>query len=176
MPPPAAGFFSVSIGAAGTKRNYYVDVETLFSEEEKGIIQARGLYGHNFTIGPAIPPRSFGHFVGAGWLRGVYRIILVVGVIVAIAYSGALGGLLFFVGIVMGITGFIMDRRGTIEESNPPQTLTLRRLLDNPRITIYAVDPADAKTVDDQLREHLADIKNLIEESAAIRAKETFEL
>jgi hypothetical protein len=165
-----------SAGVSGNKRNYFVDAEILFSEEEKSIIQARALYQHNFSVGPAVPPRTRGHFVGAGLLRAAYRLIIVAGFVLAIAYSGGLGGFLVFIGIAMGVTGFIMDRRGSIEDPDPPQTITIRRLLDSPRISIYALDPADAKAADDLLRQSLSGIKGLLEQSAEIRIKETFEL
>jgi hypothetical protein len=56
------------------------------------------------------------------------------------------------------------------------QKITAGRLLQNPRFTVYAPNPALARSYDDAIRDQLANLKSLISASTDIRAKETFEL
>lgn len=159
-------------GVSGKRRNYFVDCEVLFSEEERATIEARALHQHSFEVGPAEPPRTRKHFIGAGFLRGFAPIIGVVGIV--LAFFSSFGGLLIVIAIGMFIAGFVMDRKPVGELQ--PQRLTLGRLLNNPRFTINAVDPAQAAGIDDELRDTLASIKDRLVANAEVRAKQTFEL
>jgi hypothetical protein len=159
-------------GLAGRQRNYFVDCDIVFSEEERGTITARALQQHSFEVSGAQPPRSKSHYVSAGFLRGLSPIVGIIGII--LAFFSGLGGLLIVLAIGMFIASFVMDRRPPGDAK--PQHLTLGRLLNNPRITIYAYDPADATRIDDELRETLGNIKNRLIINAEVRAKETFEL
>jgi hypothetical protein len=159
-------------GLSGKHRNYFVDCTVQFSEEERATIEARALHQHSFEVGGAQPPRARSHYIGAGFLRGLAPIVGIVGIV--LAFFSAIGGLLIVAAIGMFIAGFVMDRRPAGEAK--PQHLTLGRLLNNPRITIYAYDPAEAARVDDELRETLAAIKDRLIVNAEVRAKQTFEL
>jgi hypothetical protein len=161
-------------GVSGTKRNYFVDCEVQLSEEERAIVRSRALYDHNFIVGGAAPPRSGKHFYGAGVLRGFAPLTMLVGVGFWIFHPPPLGGILFFVGLAMLIAGFVMDRKPVGD--SPEQRITFKRLMEQPRFTIYGVDPANAKRIDDELRQQLAGMKELLVESVEIRAKQTFEL
>lgn len=161
-----------SVGLTGRQRNYFLDCDIVFSEEERATIDARALHQHSFEVSGAQPSRSRSHFIGAGFLRGFAPIVGIIGIV--LAFFSAIGGLLIVAAIGMFIAGFVMDRRPKGEA--PPQHLTLGRLLNNPRITIYAYDPAEAARVDDELRETLTAIKDRLIVNAEVRAKQTFEL
>jgi hypothetical protein len=160
-------------GATGSKRNYFVDCTVQFSEEERAIIQARGLYDHHIVVDSALPPRSGAHFVGAGFLRGFAPITGIAGFVIMF-FSEGLGAFLIFLAIGMFVAGFFMDRRDV--GPGEPQQITMRRLLNNARFSIYAADPASAKVIDADLREKLSNLKSLLTGSAEISAKQTFEL
>ena len=159
-------------GLAGKQRYYFVDCTVQFSEEERATIDARAMHQHSFEVAGSQPPRRRSHFIGAGFMRGLSPIIGLIGIV--LAFFSAVGGLLIVAAIGMFIAGFVMDRRPTGDA--PPQHLTLGRLLNNPRITIYAYDPAEAARVDDELREILGNVKNRLIVNAEVRAKQTFEL
>jgi len=162
-------------GLFGAKRHYYIDGEVLFSEEEKAIIAARGLAKHTLTVDPAVPPPAPVHYMSASLLRGFAPLLLVASCGIGIGLNGPLGDFLAMVAIGMFIASFVIKRKTTIAEQ-PRQVLTLQGLMDYPRVTIYALDPAEAKSTDDGLRSKLAGIKGLLVESTEIRSKETFEL
>lgn len=159
-------------GLTGRQRNYFVDCDILFSEEERATIEARALQQHSFEVTGARPPRSSSHYIGAGFMRGLSPIVGIVGIV--LAFFSGFGGLLIFLAVVMFVAGFVMDRRPAGDAK--PQHVTLGRLVTNPRLTIYAYDPADAARIDDELRETLANIKNRLVINAEVRTKETFEL
>ncbi|HEV2878456.1 MAG TPA: hypothetical protein VGW96_02645 [Candidatus Eremiobacteraceae bacterium] len=161
-----------STGLTGRHRNYFVDCDVLFSEEERATIVARAMQQHSFEVTSARPPRSRSHYIGAGFLRGLSPVVGVVGIV--LAFFSGIGGLLIFLAIVMFVAGFVMDRRPAGEAK--PQHVTLGRLVTNPRLTVYAYDPADAARIDDELRETLANIKNRLIINTEVRAKEPFEL
>jgi hypothetical protein len=161
-----------SAGLTGRQRNYFVDCNVLFSEEERATIGARALHQHSFEVTGARPPRPRAHYIGAGFLRGLAPVVGIAGIV--LAFFSRFGGLMIFLAIAMFIAGFIMDRRPAGDAK--PQHLTLGRLLNNPQITIYAYDPADAARIDDELRETLANIKNRLIVNAEVREKQTFEL
>jgi len=159
-------------GLTGKQRNYFVDCDIRFSEEERATIDARGLHQHSFEVTGAQPPRPRAHYIGAGCLRGFAPIVGLAG-IVLVFFSGV-AGLLIIAAPVMYIAGRIMDRRPPGEAK--PQQVTLGRLLNNPLLTVYAYDPADAGRIDDELRETLGSIKNRLVINTEVRAPQTFEL
>jgi hypothetical protein len=161
-------------GLAGNKRNYFVDCLVELSEEERAIIKARSLYDHYFIAKGAEPPRSTADFIGAGFLKGSAPIIGIIGFVWGIFGGGAPATLMFFGAIGMAVAGFVMDRKPMGEAE--PQTINCRRLLGNPRITIYAPDPAVAKIAEDELTQNLANLKSLITESAEIRGRHSYDL
>ena len=46
----------------------------------------------------------------------------------------------------------------------------------NPAFTVHAWNPAAAKGIEEDIRENLVSLKNIIQNSAQIQAKQTFEL
>jgi hypothetical protein len=161
-------------GVGGNKRNYFVDCLVELSQEERAIIKARSLYDHHFAVDGAEPPRSTTNFIGAGALKGFAPIIGIGGFIWGVFGGGTAAGLLVFGAIGMFIAGFIMDRKPP--GGSEPQTITIRRLISNPRILIYAPDPASAKIVEDELSQNLTNLKSLIAGSAEVRGRHSFEL
>jgi hypothetical protein len=163
-----------SAGLSGNKRHYFVHCSVEFSQEELAIIKARSLYEHHFTVDGAEPPRTEGHAVGAGFLKGIAPLCIVGGFIFGLFGGGVLAGFILFGGIASWIIGFFMDQRPPGEAQL--QNVTIRRLVSNPKFTMFATDPAYAKALEDKLRQDLANLKGLITESAEVRVTQTFEL
>jgi hypothetical protein len=161
-------------GVSRSKRNYFVDCNIQLSEEERAIIRARGLQEHFFTTEGARPPRTSASFAAAPALKGCAPLIGVAGFIWGLFGGGTPAGLMLFGAIGMFAYGFYIDLQpmGAAEE----QTITLGRLLRMPKFSVFAPSPSQAKEIDAQLREKLANVKSNLVASAEIEKKQTFEL
>lgn len=168
-------------GVAGNRRSYFVDCAVTFSEEERAIIKARDLSKHNFTLPAATPLPTKTEFYGYPVLRTAGRLMIAVGFFWGIFTAfqkdaSSLPGPMLFAGIGIEIFGWLktrkVDRRLDIDD----QRVTLGKLMSDGRFTVYAVDPAAAKGVEEQIRAALAGIKQLIQGSAEISSRQTFEL
>ncbi len=72
--------------------------------------------------------------------------------------------------------GIALKRHVHVAEQ-PSQTITLlNRLLTNPSFSVYAIDNARAKVLDEEIREALARLKDGLLVNRDIKAVETFEL
>jgi len=168
-------------GFNGQKRNYFVDCEVLFSEEEQAIIRNRGLGDNYLTTQSAIPTGSgIGDYTFSNTaLRIGARLCVLAGVIAGIAgmFRGGMDGLMMLL-FLAALGLFIFRKVGEKQSvaSYSEQQITVSRLLQIPRFTVYAPNPALAGSYDDAIRQQLTSLKNLITVSADIRAKETFEL
>ncbi len=171
-----------SAGPSGSTKNHFVDCTVEFSEEEKAIIKARDLYNHNFRVGPATPISSQAAFVGAGLLNSLGRLGVLSGVVLGIlsafirGESGTIAGWLLFIGAALWIYAATVMRRQDKRVSEPDQIIKLRNLLDRRRFTVYASSPAQAQTIEEEIRNALTYTKQLLTASAELKAKQTFEL
>lgn len=168
-------------GVTGNRRNYFVDCDVTFSEEERAIIKARDLYQHNFVLPAATPIPTKSEFYGYPVLRVIGRLMIVVGfvwgIVTAFQTNGSsLPGPMFFAGIGIEIFAWLKTRKVDKRLDQPEQRITLRMLLNDGRFTVHASDPAAAKEVEEQIRVSLAGIKLTISGSAEISSRQTFEL
>jgi hypothetical protein len=169
-------------GISGQRRSYFVDCIVEFSEEERAIIKARGLYDHNFTMRASTPLPSQAAFVGTGLLRPIGGLMTIAGPIIGIVggltKSGGegLGYLLLFGGIGLLIYGRSRQRRQDKRLDEPEQRVTVRQLLSRSRFTVNAFDPAHAKAIEDDIRAELVALKDTIRGSAELQSRQTFEL
>lgn len=171
-----------SAGLNGSTKHHYVDCAVEFTEEEKAIIQARDLYNHNFTVGPAIPISSGAAFIGSGLLNSLGRLGVVGGLILGLlspffgGATGTIAGFCIFLGAgAWAYAAFVMRQQNKRVE-NPDQLIKVKDLVDRGRFTVYASSPAGAHAIDDDIRGALANTKQLITASAELKSKETFEL
>jgi hypothetical protein len=161
-------------GIAGNHKECYVDCKVEFSEEERAIIKARDLYGEGFTVRTSTPLPSKAAFFSTNIMRVVGRFMMLGGFILGVA--GTNFGFLFFVGLGLEIWGWIRTRTEDKRFESDEQTVTVKQLLSNPLFTVHAWNAGYAKGVEGDIREHLVGLKNLIMNSAEVRAKQTFEL
>jgi hypothetical protein len=162
-------------GLAGSGRRYYVDCEVLFSEEEKAIIKERDLSRHQLTVEPPVPPPVAWHYPAAIVMRSIAPFLLVGSCVIGLAIGDKASAPLFFLAIGLFVGSFFLKRK-TKRAELKTQIIPLRQLLDDPRFTLYALDPSQAKTIDDTVRNKLGRLKHLLVDSIDLRRRETFEL
>lgn len=171
-----------SAGLTGSTKHHFVDCAVQFGEEEKAIINSRDLRGTNFTVNAANPLPSNTEFLGTGALNMLGRI----GVIVGIPFgfispfiggsAGTIAGLMVFFGACAWIySAFVIRKQDkTIEQRE--QTVTIGDLLKHGRFSVHAASPAHAQVLEDDIKQHLSDVKNVIKNSAELKQSQTFEL
>jgi hypothetical protein len=161
-------------GVLGNHKDCYIDCRVEFSEEEKAIIKQRDLYSQGVTVRTSTPMPSRVQFFNTNVIRAVGFILALTGIVLGIAGTGF--GFLFFVGAGLFIWGFIRTRREDKRFETAEQEITVKKLLANPSFTVHGWNPAAAKGLEQDIREELVSLKNLIQNSAEIQAKQTFEL
>ena len=170
-------------GLLPTKKLFFVDTTVLFSEEEKAIIQARGLGTHYFVVDPETPPPSNWQYTLATLLKVLAPLVFLGGCVGGLGMTVAgnsrggdgLTGFCLFAALAMYLAGFALKRHVRIT-AQPQQTITLRRLLGHPSFSIYALDNARAKAIGDELRATFARVKDGLLVNRDIEQPETFEL
>jgi hypothetical protein len=166
----------VASGVLGKHKDTYVDCRVEFNEEERAIIKAHDLYRNGFTVRAATALPSKGALFGSGLMRPVGIVMMVIGVVWGIAGGGTPTGLLFFGGLALAVYGWLRTRKEDRRLESSEQEITVKQLLNNPSFTVHAWNPAAAKGIEQGIRDDLVALKNLIADSADIRAKQTFEL
>jgi hypothetical protein len=166
-------------GFSGKGRNYFVDCRVEFSEEEKAIIQARALHNHIIMDAHLQPPPPPVHRSGPFWMRlsAPWLVLagLVIGFLSLFTHAGGnLGPMILFVGLAFWLLGPILFGKQQAAWDSVP--VTVHRLMGSNGVSLYAVDPAAAKGLDEEFRDGLAGLKKLIVASAELRSKETFDL
>jgi hypothetical protein len=169
-------------GFLPNKKLHYVDCTVLFSEEEKAIIETRGLGRHYIVTDSEVPPPSPSQLPLAKFLKVISPIVFLGGCVTSLgmAIAGhhradAVAGISFFAALALLLGGIALKRHAGIAEQ-PKQTITLGRLLTNPTFSAYTIDNARAKLVDEELRETLTRLKEGLLVNRDIKQAETFEL
>ena len=169
-------------GLTNTKKDTYIDCNVIFSEEEKAIIKERDLYGSGFTIRTStpLPSKTFSAATIVFRLAGVILVVvsLLRGIYEALAHvpTYSVAWPLFLSGAALGIWGWWRGRKEDNRFESDEQTVSIAQLLSKPRFTVHAWNPAAAKGLDQQVRENLTNLKNLIQDSAGIKERQSFEL
>jgi hypothetical protein len=163
-------------GLLGNRKDTYIECRVDFSEEEKAIIAARDLYRSGFTVRTSTPLPTQTAMLGSGLMRPVGVVMMIVGVVWGIAGGGTPTGLLFFGGLGLFIFGWLRTRKEDHRLETSEQEITVKKLLADPSFTVHAWNPAAAKSLDEDIRNDLAGLKQTISASADIQAKQTFEL
>jgi hypothetical protein len=169
-------------GVLGNHKDCYVDCTVNFSEEERAIIKSRDLYREGFTIRTSTPLPSKTQFFSTNVIR-IVGFFMAIGGLLRGIYEGlahmptiSIGGPMFFIGLGLFIWGWFRTRKEDKRFESSEQDVSVKRLLDKPTFTVHAWNPAAAKAIEDDIRENLATLKSVIQNSAQIQAKQTFEL
>lgn len=169
-------------GVLGNHRDCYVDCSVNFSEEERAIIKARDLYRDGFTIRTSTPLPSKTQFFSTNVIR-IVGLFMAIGGMLRGIYEGlahvptnSIGGPMFFIGLGLFIWGWFRTRKEDKRFELSEQEITVKQLLTQPTFTVHGWNPAAAKGLEETIRENLVSLKNLIQDSAEVRTKQTFEL
>ena len=172
----------VASGVLTNRKDCYVDCTVELSEEEHAIIRARDLYHQGFEVRTSTPLPTKTHVLGSGIMRIVGRFSIIGGIVYMIYSSFThpatepLGGLLFIAGIALEIYGWLRQRTENKRWEKDEQQITIKQLLNNPSFTVHGWNPAAAKGIEQDIREKLIGLRNLIQNSAQLQARQTFEL
>jgi hypothetical protein len=163
-------------GLLNNHKECYVDCTVNFSEEERAIVKQRDLYGEGFSVRTSTPLPSGRSIWGTGLMRFAGPFMIVGAFIWGLAGGGNLAGLTLFAGIGFVVYGWLRARKEDKRIVSDEQHITVKQLLSKPAFTVHAWNPAAAKGIENDIREHLVFLKNLIKDSAEIKAKQTFEI
>ena len=172
-----------SAGLTGSTKHHYVDCTVEFTEEEKAIIKARDLKNTNFTVPSASPLPTQSAFWSSAILNALGRIGVFVGLpfclITAFTKTpglSALANFMFFGGAILWIGAAIAGRSQNKAIENRDQVIRIGDLLSQGRFTCHAANPAYAKAIEEEIKSNLTSMKQLIQESAELKQKTSFEL
>jgi hypothetical protein len=166
--------------ASGGDKHHFIDCSIEFSQEERAIIKQRGLHEHGFTVPSANPIPTNARIRNMFFVR-ILGVVLVVAAI-TMRFGGfsanvsGLAGVVAGLGIAAWVYGVWVDRRMGKAIDNPEQRVEISKLLNGSGFTVAAVSAAHAKTLESEIREHLATLKTFIAENAALPGKQTFDL
>lgn len=167
----------------GTKQ-FFLVCNVQFTDEERAIIQERGLYEESIEAPASTPPPTRSGDFGAMLLRvtGVIFMPLgflascVVGITGGSSSASSLWFFLFLGGITLFVVGKMKDRAANRREDNPTQRLTVRRLLSNPEFLVYASALDVARMCEESVRQQLKGLADIIRANAAVPEANTYEL
>ena len=173
---PAGGF-------SGTK-HHFVAFHVEFSNEERAIIQERGLYDHFISIPSDIPPPTRSGDFLAMIMRLIGIVLAPLGALIALvahfkpqeADASGPGWTMLIAGVVLFTIGKIKDVRANKRETNPEQNLTLRRLLTTPDFVVFADSLQEAQGFEVDVREALSAAAQSIRQSSAVPEQASYEL
>jgi hypothetical protein len=166
----------IATGVLGNHKDSYIDCTVNFSEEERAIIKERDLYREGFSVRTSTPLPPKTSLLGTGLMRLAGPLMMVVGFVWGLAGGGTPTGLLFFGGLGFTIFGWLRSRKEDKRIETSEQQITIKQLLSQPTFTVHGWNPAAAKGLEETIREHLLELKSLIQNSAQLPATQTFEL
>ena len=169
-------------GVLNSHKQSFVDCTVNFSEEERAIVKERDLYGQGFSVRTSTPLPTQTAAFGTGIMRVAGRLMIIGGFLYGMIIEGLghaptnFGAPILFIGIGLEIWGWMRSRKEDKRFEEDEQYITIKKLLNTPTFTVHAWNPAAAKGIEEQIREHLVSLKDIIKNSAQIQAKQTFEL
>jgi hypothetical protein len=169
-------------GVTGSNRNYFVDCSVHFTEEERGVIKARGLYDQYITVRASTPLPSGLSFHSTNVMRVIGLFMIIGGFFYGIIVEGIagvrsnFGGPIFFIGVALAIYGWVRTRQEDKRFENSEQTITVQQLLARPTFTIHAFTPAHANAIEQEIRDDLTLLKSTIRNSVQLNPSRTYRI
>ena len=166
-------------GFLGFNPQFILHLDIQFSNEERAIIRARALQDYVFDLSPGFiagsegghSPEALTAFaIGGFWLfvGGV-----LVSFLAAVASGfGVLALLMLFGGPVLFWYAFVAKRRA---EGGALKEVTVGYLVENSAIAVRAFNPAQASTLDENIRKRLANLKHFLTATHGLAAPRDFE-
>jgi hypothetical protein len=162
-------------------KNFVLLSTVEFSEEEKAVIQQRGLsekrlaFGNRSPVGSGIQEGG----ISSASMQLFARILVLVGFITipfsVIRMLPELFPFIFFIGaFVVYRLRKVGEHRNTV--SYETRLVTLGKLIANPTVRSYTTDPSASKALEENIRNQLTVLKEVITDSVTIPAKQTYEI
>jgi len=161
-------------GIAFGENAYYVDTTVRFSEEERAIIQARGLGSQGAAAGYRSKIPSDAALELPAYLRAFGPMAVAISALVGFFMSGPLGFLLFLGAAGGWAYGYIAPILHA--KAIKKHIVEVRHIMSNPAFSFYAPTPAHAKGLAHEVTTQLTELKGLITDSTELGAALTFEL
>jgi len=167
----------------GTKDHYLI-CHVEFTEEERAIIQERGLYDHFVHVPSDRPLPTVAGGFGSRAMRITGLIMAPIGLLGSFAHlvskrnlgDGGLPFWLLFIGIGLVVWGVYRDRQAVKRIEDPGQKLTTRRLLTNPDFMVHAYSLQQAREYEEEVREQLKVMAEAIRSNAAVPEMTSYDL
>jgi hypothetical protein len=157
----------VPVGTIKRTVHFYVDCTVVFSEEEKAIIRYRAMGGYSLNVGPSIPPDS--GIAGASDAFAVLflipRLLIFAGVIAVLSSifaktNEALPFLFWALAAVIVLYRHSQTKKHEVAQTD--QTISLDRLITNPRFTVFCSDALVANVAEKDIHSQLTGLKKLM--------------
>jgi hypothetical protein len=152
-----------------------------FSEEEKAVIQQRGLsekrlaFGNPAPLGTGIQEDG----ISSAGMQILARILVLCGLITIPFSAMRMLPEVFF--LVFFIAAFVVYRLRKVSEhrntvSYEPRLVPLVKLIASPAVRSYTTDPSAAKELEENIKKQLTVLKEMIADSVTMPAKQTYEI
>lgn len=168
----------------GTKQ-YFLVCKVQFSNQERAIIQERGLYEESIATPAATPPPRRSDDFTAMLMRIGGIILSPIGLLLsctqivkpsAMAGAGVWPMFMLIAGIALFTVGKLKDIQANRRQKNPEQQRTLRQLLSNPEFIVYAPALDIARMYEETVRGQLKQLADIIRANVAVPESNTYEL
>ena len=163
-------------------KDYNLCCHVQFSNEERAIIEERGLHALSIELPPDLRPLSAPREFGIGLIHPVARLMIVGGLLYGMFVEGLahvntnFGAPILFIGIGLELFGWFKRYETNKKLSTDTQTITLGGLLSNPDFVVHSDSPDGARFREAETRENLAQLSSRIKAAAELPAQATYEL
>ena len=175
----------ISAGFSGNK-HHYLSCHITFTNEERAIIDERGLYDRLSILVPADtpPPTLAGNFLSKV-MRGVGIVLVPLGLLFSCVQSvrpdkmpgaGPTPFLMLFGGAALLVAGLWRGRQADNRQLYDRRTLTLRTLMSNPDFIVYAPTIGELRETEASVREKLAELMQQVRANTAVPEQNTYEI
>ena len=174
-----------SVGTLKGTKDHYLVCHVEFSEEERAIVQERGLYDLSVTVptDKSLPTRTtavgFRLAKVAGMILTPLGLLFSCAQFVSPAKMEGAGGtplLMLIIGVGLFTFGKYREMQALKVEANPDQMLTIAGLITNSDFLVHAYTPSQAREYEEAVRGAFGDLVQTIRASAPVSEKNTYEL
>jgi hypothetical protein len=164
---------------SGSKLHYII-CKVEFSNEERAIIDERGMYDVGIEAPPAEPPPSTASGFGSGCLK-LFGFLIPIGLLIILTSYVAPDFRSATPGVVMLILGTVLCAMGWMREKKTWDAadfreVTIRQLLSDPFFQIYAHTLEGVKNEEIDVREQLTRLAAELRSSRAVPEQTSYEL
>lgn len=167
-------------------KHHYLSCHVAFTNEERTVIDERGLYELSILVPPDTPPpTATGNFL-ANLMKFAGVILVPLGLLFSCAQAvrpdkmtgaGATPFLMLFAGVALFVTGLWKGRQAERHLfCGGIRTFTLRKLLSNPDFIVYAPTIDKLHETENEIRERLKEIIGRVRANTAVPEQNVYEI